>query len=101
MALGLVEPAFDVSRTDGALVAATAALRQAQEASRAERRQPASFAFPSRDGLAHVVETLAAAIYPRRLGHFREPAPQEDRFVVAKLMAALAALERRAAGLRD
>ncbi len=37
---------------------------------------------------------VAAALYPRRLGHFRGAAQEEDRFVAAKLLAALTALER-------
>ena len=50
--------------------------------------------FPSRSGVEDVVALVAAALYPRRLGHFRGAAQEEDRFVAAKLLAALTALER-------
>ena len=50
--------------------------------------------FPSRSGVEDVVALVAAALYPRRLGHFRGGVQEEDRFVAAKLLAALTALER-------
>ncbi|MFS0772526.1 serine O-acetyltransferase EpsC [Sphingomonas sp. 1P08PE] len=53
--------------------------------------------FPQRAALEHVVGTLAAALYPRRLGQFRGPDKDEDGFVVAKLIAATTDLEREIA----
>src|SRR5204863_173549 len=50
--------------------------------------------FPSRSGVEDVLALIAAALYPRRLGHFRGGAAEEDRFVAAKLLAGLTALER-------
>jgi serine O-acetyltransferase len=50
--------------------------------------------FPARESLEHVVETLAAAMYPRRLGRFRGSDADEDGYVVAKLLAATGELER-------
>ncbi|WP_374294700.1 serine O-acetyltransferase EpsC [Sphingomonas sp.] len=58
-------------------------------------RHPASTArFPARGGVERVVELLAAALYPRRLGGFRGAVTEEDHFVAAKLIAALGELER-------
>ncbi|MCT8002268.1 serine O-acetyltransferase [Sphingomonas sanguinis] len=62
--------------------------RQRQDAGRDVER------FPSRAGVEDVVALVAAALYPRRLGHFRGAGVEEDRFVAAKLLAALTALER-------
>lgn len=54
--------------------------------------------FPSRDAIAAVVDTLSAALYPRRLGHYRAPtAASEDDYVAAKLIAGLRDLEREVA----
>ncbi|GGB19186.1 serine O-acetyltransferase [Sphingomonas metalli] len=53
--------------------------------------------FPSRHGLARVVELLSAALYPRRLGQFRGAEREEEAFVVAKLIAATGELEREVA----
>ncbi|MBZ6381197.1 serine O-acetyltransferase EpsC [Sphingomonas sanguinis] len=83
----------DVSATgiDGivsALRAARQGWRVRQDGTRDVER------FPSRAGVEDVVALVAAALYPRRLGHFRGPAQEEDRFVAAKLLAALTALER-------
>ncbi|HVF94319.1 MAG TPA: serine O-acetyltransferase EpsC [Sphingomonas sp.] len=50
--------------------------------------------FPTRRALERVVELLSAALYPRRLGDFRGDIAAEDGFVAAKLIAALADLER-------
>lgn len=50
--------------------------------------------FPSRLAVADLIDTFGAALYPRRLGHFRGAAHEEDGFVAAKLMAGLTALER-------
>ncbi|WP_407035909.1 serine O-acetyltransferase EpsC [Facivitalis istanbulensis] len=62
--------------------------RQRQDAGRDVER------FPSRAGVEDSVALIAAALYPRRLGHFRGVAVEEDRFVAAKLLAGLTALER-------
>jgi serine O-acetyltransferase len=62
---------------------------------RQERRNVQS--FPSRAGLSHVVETLAAALYPRRIGRVRGDDTDEERFVAAKLIAAAGALEQEVA----
>ncbi|MDQ1159133.1 serine O-acetyltransferase [Sphingomonas sp. SORGH_AS 950] len=62
--------------------------RQRQDAGRDVER------FPSRAGVEDVVALIAAALYPRRLGHFRGAGVEEDRFVAAKLLAGLTALER-------
>lgn len=73
---------------------AVADLRTARETWRRrqdEARDTAS--FPARDALERVVEALSAALYPRRLGHFRGGAEGEDAFVVARLDAALSGLE--------
>ncbi|PCG10631.1 serine O-acetyltransferase EpsC [Sphingomonas ginsenosidimutans] len=54
--------------------------------------------FPSRDAIAAIVDTLSAALYPRRLGHYRAPtAASEDDYVAAKLIAGLRDLEREVA----
>ena len=75
------------------------ALRVARDnwrARQAEGRDVES--FPSRDAIAAIVEILAAALYPRRLGRFRGAAgDEEDRFVAAKLIAGFGALEREIA----
>lgn len=77
---------------------AVASLRAAREAWRDRRDEGRDTAgFPSRGGLAGVVELLAGALYPRRLGRFRGTTPEEDGFVAAKLIAALGELEREVA----
>ncbi|MBJ6122827.1 serine O-acetyltransferase EpsC [Sphingomonas mollis] len=53
--------------------------------------------FPSRAALERIVETLAAALYPRRLGHVRGGGTEEEAFVVAKLIGATTELEREVA----
>ncbi len=77
---------------------ALAALRSARHDWRTRHdagHDPAS--FPSRGAMERVVELLAAALYPRRLGHFRGVPADEDSFVVAKLLAAVTELEREIA----
>ena len=75
--------------------AAVAALRTAREAWRTQRDETHDGdSFPSREAVARVVDALAAALYPRRLGRFRGDAAGEDAFVAAKLIAALGGLER-------
>lgn len=81
-----------------ALDDAVAALRDARADWRAQQDPSRAVdSFPTRVGLERVVELLAAALYPRRLGGFRGPDAQEDGFVAAKLIAAFADLEREAA----
>lgn len=77
--------------TVAALRVARAAWRQRQDESRDVE------SFPSRDAVARIVETLATALYPRRLGGFRGTAEAEDAFVAAQLDLALADLEREVA----
>lgn len=71
------------------------ALRGARQAWR-ERQETARAAaiFPSRGAIERIVELLAEALYPRRLGLQRITPADEDRFVAAKLAAALTELER-------
>lgn len=73
-------------------VASLGAARDAWRVRHDEGRDVES--FPSRPIVAQVVETLAAALYPRRLGRFQGRSEAEDQFVAAKLIAALADLER-------
>ncbi|WP_010215486.1 serine O-acetyltransferase EpsC [Sphingomonas sp. PAMC 26621] len=76
----------------GTAVVDLRAARAAWRARQDEARDVAS--FPSREGLEQVIGLLAATLYPRRLGHFRGAAGEEDGFVAAKLLAALGELER-------
>jgi serine O-acetyltransferase len=77
---------------------AVAALRDARAAWRGRQDEGRDVdSFPSRDTLEDVVALLCAALYPRRLGRFRGAAAEEDAFVAAKLIAALALLEREVA----
>ncbi|WP_404366062.1 serine O-acetyltransferase EpsC [Sphingomonas sp. MMS24-J45] len=70
-------------------------LRQARDAWRSRQDEARDVAsFPSRLALERVVGLLSAVLYPRRLGHFRGAAADEDAFVAAKLLAALTDLER-------
>ena len=73
-------------------VADLSAARDAWRKRQDEARDVAS--FPSRAGLEHVIASLSAALYPRRLGHFRGSVAAEDGFVATKLLAALTDLER-------
>uniref|UniRef100_UPI0035C97EBD serine O-acetyltransferase EpsC n=1 Tax=uncultured Sphingomonas sp. TaxID=158754 RepID=UPI0035C97EBD len=85
------------TRTDGssAIGAAVAALSDARSAWLARQEEARDVdSFPSRDAVERIIAQLAAALYPRRLGLFRGPAAETDRFVAAKLIAALADLER-------
>lgn len=86
--------AMATSAVDGA-VQTLRTVRLEWRALREEGRDTAS--FPSRGQLAGVVELLAGALYPRRLGRFRGSDREEDAFVAAKLIAALADLERETA----
>ncbi|WP_206237799.1 serine O-acetyltransferase EpsC [Novosphingobium terrae] len=53
--------------------------------------------FPSRHALAHVVETLSAALFPMRLGPSDLTVDNEDAFVAASLRTALPLLARQVA----
>jgi len=59
-------------------------LRDARLTSRA-RRQPPAVRFPSPEALGQAIRNLSAALYPRRLGGFRDGPEQEDAFVAARL----------------
>jgi serine O-acetyltransferase len=75
---------------------AVTALRAARGAWRARQDETRDVeSFPSRAAIAGIVETFAAALYPRRLGRFRgTSAQEEDGYVAAKLIAGLTELER-------
>jgi serine O-acetyltransferase len=92
-------PGHEAASGAGASIGdALAALKEARldwRRRRAVTGDPAR--FPSRVGLERIVEMLAAALYPRRLGQFRGEAGEEDAFVVAKLIAATGELEREIA----
>jgi serine O-acetyltransferase len=88
-------PDGDGSSAIAAAVTALGAARAAWSARADEARDVES--FPTRAGLEQVVGQLAAGLYPRRLGAYRGPAAEVDRFVAAKLIAALADLEREVA----
>ncbi len=85
----------DEPRPGATLGEAVTALRGARSAWR-DRQQPghAAAVFPSRGTVERVVELLAEALYPRRLGLQRATPDDEDRFVAAKLAAAFTELER-------
>ncbi len=84
--------------TGSAIAEAAAALKSARLEWRGRQKAGRDVAsFPARTALEHVVETLAAALYPRRLGHFRGVDKDEEAFVIAKLLAATTALEREVA----
>ena len=68
-------------------------LRSVRLESRA-RRQPPITRFPSPDALASVIRDVSAALYPRRLGGFRDHPEQEDGFVASRLTSGLATLRR-------
>lgn len=85
----------DGPRPGATLGEAVTALRSARSAWR-DRQRPghAAAIFPSRGTVERVVELLAEALYPRRLGLQRATPDDEDRFVAAKLAAAFTELER-------
>jgi serine O-acetyltransferase len=58
------------------------------------RRQPPITRFPSPDALASVIRDVSAALYPRRLGGFRDDPEQEDAFVATRLTSGLEALRQ-------
>lgn len=72
------------------------AMRGLASARRAWRdRHPVAISrFPDRGAIERAVELLSAALYPQRIGGYRGRPEDEDRFVAAKLMAALVELER-------
>ena len=88
-------PPRSATATIGSAVDDLRSARDDWRRDRAGARDTAS--FPSRWALANVVETLGAAIYPRRLGRFIGKATEEDGFVAAKLIAAFTDLEREIA----
>ncbi|MES2337076.1 MAG: serine O-acetyltransferase EpsC [Pseudomonadota bacterium] len=74
-----------------------ASLRTARLAARNGRAPAAAAAaprFPRRIALAAIVEDIAAALYPRRLGGFDGAVDAEDAFVADRLNRALVALTR-------
>jgi serine O-acetyltransferase len=88
--------------SDATISQALAALRAARQDWRARQDEGRDVAsFPSRPVVEEVVRLLCAALYPRRLGRFRGPAEEEDRFVGAKLLAACTLLEREVAAELD
>ncbi|MBB4153954.1 serine O-acetyltransferase [Sphingomonas jinjuensis] len=82
-------------RGQPAIDAAISALRASRGAWR-ERQDPLRRvdSFPARAALGRIVDLLAAALYPRRLGGFRGADRDEDAFVAAKLISAFAELEK-------
>jgi len=60
-----------------------------------DRHPVAISRFPDRGAIERAVELLSAALYPQRIGGYRGRPEDEDRFVAAKLMAALVELERQ------
>ena len=68
-------------------------LREVRFESRA-RRQPPITRFPSPDALASVLRDVSAALYPRRLGGFRDDPEQEDGFVETRLTSGLGRLRQ-------
>ncbi len=85
----------DQPHSGATLGEAVDALRAARSDWRS-RQQPgrAAAIFPSRGAIERIVELLAEALYPRRLGLQRVTPADEDRFVAAKLAAAFTELER-------
>ena len=75
---------------------AVAALRTIRDAARQRTATGPVTSFPSTRAVARVVDLLAAALYPRRLGGFAGTASEEDAFVAGKLIAA-GELEREVA----
>jgi serine O-acetyltransferase len=59
-----------------------------------DRHPVAISRFPDRGAIERAVELLSAALYPQWIGGYRGRPEDEDRFVAAKLMAALVELER-------
>ena len=86
---GLPEP------TIGSAVASLRAARQAWRNQQDEARDVDS--FPGRAAVRRIMDLLAGALYPRRLGGFRGADAEEDTFVAARLIAALSDLEREIA----
>lgn len=79
----------------GAIPAVVSALRASRDTWRSREGGGADRAdFPSRGAIANIVNTLSAALYPRRLGRFGGADANEDGYVAAQLSAALTELER-------
>lgn len=68
-------------------------LRAVRFESRA-RRQPPITRFPSPEALASAIRDLSAALYPRRLGGFRDDPDREDAFVACRLTSGLGTLRQ-------
>ena len=83
----------------GATVGGLRAVRDAWRAQRGDAHDGDT--FPSRHAVSNIVDALAAALYPRRLGRFRGDAAAEDAFVAAKLIAVYRDLEREVAAELD
>ena len=76
-------------------MAATAGLRERRRHWRAAQDHNAAYGahgFPSRDALGRIVDTLAAALFPMRLGPPELSLATEDHFVLASLQSAMPAL---------
>jgi serine O-acetyltransferase len=91
------EAAFLPAPVASPISGAVKQLRAVRQAWRSQHEKRDTSSFPSRGQLAAVVELLAGALYPRRLGRFRGNETEEDAFVAAKLMAAFTDLEREVA----
>jgi len=83
----------DTPASGSAIDEAMQGLASARRAWR-DRHPVAISRFPDRGAIERAVELLSAALYPQRIGGYRGRPEDEDRFVAAKLMAALVELER-------
>jgi len=84
----------DTPASGSAIDEAMQGLASARRAWR-DRHPVAISRFPDRGAIERAVELLSAALYPQRIGGYRGRPEDEDRFVAAKLMAALVELERQ------
>ncbi|WP_294354247.1 serine O-acetyltransferase EpsC [uncultured Sphingomonas sp.] len=86
-------------RSDGrsAIDTAVTALRSVRDEARRRSAHRPVGAFPSRRGVAALMDLIASALFPRRLGGFIGNARDEDGFVAAKLIALATELEREVA----
>ena len=83
----------DTPASGSAIDEAMQGLASARRAWR-DRHPVAISRFPDRGAIERALELLSAALYPQRIGGYRGRPEDEDRFVAAKLMAALVELER-------
>ncbi len=89
---------FDLAALTGALRDARAGWRERLPCKgRSGELDYGAHGFPSRHALAHVVETLSAALFPMRLGPSDLTVENEDAFVAASLRTALPLLARQVA----